>query len=255
MSTLAPVMVTPAWTLVYDTLVSGDFTGLVSTSASGGARLFVGPSKPDSDLFGTYFTCHQDVTLSASEGDKLYARCPSGSAGIIMDSSLVIGGSSAGGSSSVSGGILLTQAENAIKAGRMFEASWSAPLISPGTGAVITIQTGAGGFTLKNLTAQFDGASMELRLYRDAETSNGIEIPALNLNDVAQTQASAVISQSPDIADYGFPAATYVYAVKGQECRAPERILKPNTAYLMTAFNNSDAAQRMSGYLSWIESD
>lgn len=254
MSTLAPVMVTPAWTLVYDTLVSGDFTGLVSTSASGGARLFVGPSKPDSDLFGTYFTCHQGVTLSASEGDKLYARCPSGSAGIIMDSSLVIGGTSAGGSS-VSGGVLLTQAESAIKAGRMFEASWSAPLITPGTGAVITIQTGPGGFLLKNLTAQFDGASMELRLHRDAETSNGIEIPSLNLNDVTQTQASAVISQSPDIADYGFPAATYVYAVKGQECRAPERILKPNTNYLLMAFNSSDAAQRMAGYLSWIEND
>lgn len=253
MTTLAPVSITPAsWTMVYDASANGDFAGLVSTSGSGGAWLIVAHSMPSTSLFGTYCPASQVVSLSAANNDKLYMRSASGNTLAVMDSSLAVAAITSG-SNSGGQGVALTQTESAIKSGRMFEASWSAPSIGAGTGAVITIKTGASEVILKEQIAWFDGASIITQIYRDAVTSDGVEPPRLNLNDVTQTLAGTVISQSPIITEFGNPCAADRYALAGEVSRAPERILKPNTNYIIRVVNDTDAPQRISGYLSWIE--
>lgn len=99
MSTLAPVsVVSNAWTLVYDSTVSGDFVGSMSTPSSAGGSAIIANELPPSGLFGTNFTSRLDVAAYAANGDKIYARTRPGNGMIILDSNLGAGAAKGGGS-------------------------------------------------------------------------------------------------------------------------------------------------------------
>lgn len=98
MSTLAPVsVVSNAWTLVYDSTVSGDFVGSMSTPSSAGGSVIIASEKPPPGLFGTHFSNRLDVAAYAAKGDKIYARTTPGSGVVVLDSSLGVGAMRSGG--------------------------------------------------------------------------------------------------------------------------------------------------------------
>lgn len=264
MSTLAPVTaISSAWTLVYDASVSGDFIGSVSTTSSAGGALIIASALPSTSLFGGYFTGSQMVSLSKAAGDKLYARAFPGPGLIVLDagmSPLPIG--------LFAGTRAITQqnyTEANVKVGRQYEASWNVPALGNGANADVSFVTGSKPIIVKSRIVKFNGTSLVTRVYRGPTFTPGMNIPYANLNDRNPVTGGVVVTLGPDVTATGTEIASPSYDIgtQGQgnstfgtySVYGGERVLRPNTAYLLRINNDSGATQRVSGYISWYEGD
>lgn len=262
MSTLAPVTaVSNAWTLVYDASLSGDFTGLVTTTSSAGGALIIASSAPSNSDFGIYFAAKQPISLSKMAGDKLYARAFPGPGLIVLDagmSSLPVG--------LFSGTRAVTQqnyTEANVKSGRQYETSWNVPALGSGASAYVSFVTGSNPVIVKSRIIKFNGTSLVTRVYRGPTFTPGDPIPYANLNDRNPVVGGVVVTLAPSVTAPGteIAAPSYDVGTDGQgnssygtySVYGSERVLRPNTAYLLQTLNDSGATQRVSGYLSWYE--
>jgi hypothetical protein len=83
MATSSTVVCTTAWTLVYDSTVSGSYSGSVQVTGLGYLR--VAPSVPAAGLSGIELPVGmQPITLTSGDSDKLYGRANNGTISVLL---------------------------------------------------------------------------------------------------------------------------------------------------------------------------
>lgn len=84
MATLNPVSITGDWTLVYDSAVSGTFSGALHTTGEP-IGIFIGDSLPSASAAGIRVGAHTPLKISYAAGEKLYAKAYDGAASVLLD--------------------------------------------------------------------------------------------------------------------------------------------------------------------------
>lgn len=150
-----------------------------------------------------------------------------------------------------------------IKNGVQFEASaLNTGIAAAGTVDVVFI-TGAKPIIVKARQLTFNGTSGTARVFRAPTYTGGTNATIYNLNDRNPVASTVTIKSGATVTATGteFGAVTYLmgstgngqtvvstFAVAGQE-----RILRPNTTYLLRITNTSGSTQDFASYLSWYE--
>lgn len=150
-----------------------------------------------------------------------------------------------------------------VKVGRQYEASWNVPVLGNGAVASVSFVTGASPVIVKSRIVKFNGTSLITRVYRGPTFTPGMNIPYANLNDRNPVTGGVVVTLDPTVTAVGteIAAPSYDIGTNGQgnstfgtySFYGGERVLRPNTAYLLQTLNDSGASQRVSGYISWYE--
>lgn len=153
-----------------------------------------------------------------------------------------------------------------VKNGVQFEASAFIPALTGGANHDTRFTTGAKPVIIKARQLGFDGDGLTARVFRAPTTSGGVAVPVYNLNDInpVATTIAALSGVTTTVTGTEIAAPTTslgsdllgistqgTYAVAGAE-----RILRPNTAYLLRLTNLAPlTAERVAVYLSWYEGD
>lgn len=153
-----------------------------------------------------------------------------------------------------------------VKNGLQFEASFDSPAVAATTGQVNAIFiTGAKPVIIKSRIIDFTGKKIMASVYRTPTYTGGTSVPVYNLNDINPVATTVSVLSGVTISaagtQFGAPNTVYgsdlqgnsvqgTFAVTGQE-----RILRPNTTYLLRIENLGDTTSNISGYLTWYEGD
>lgn len=153
-----------------------------------------------------------------------------------------------------------------VKNGLQFEASFDNPGVEATTGQVNAIFiTGAKPVIVKARIIDFTGKKIRASVYRTPTYTGGTPIPIYNLNDIGPVTTTVSVLSGATITapgtQFGAPNTVYgsdlqgnsvqgTFAVTGQE-----RILRPNTTYLLRIENLGDTPSNIAGYLTWYEGE
>lgn len=259
MASLAPVTVTTAWTLVYDGVASGAFNGAIGYVGGSIPSIYVGPSAPAAAVDGPDFQGIQGVSISAT--DKLYCKCAAGTSSVAMLPDLATLPSSLfNGTSSIT---VEGFVESNVKNGTQFEASNLTAALAAGANQDVIIQVGAKPVVLKGRNVEFNGESLEQNIYRAPTFTGGVAVPVFNLNDVNPVASSVTILSGATVTVPGtqvFAPSYFVGSVTAGTARTAndgvaglERILRPNTTYLLRLTNTGTNTERVGSYSTWYE--
>lgn len=266
MSTRSPVaLVENAWTLIYDTAVTGDFVGMASTSSQFGVALAIAGAPPAGNFLGSFFGLQQAISLSKSAGDKLYARPLAGRGSVTLDSGMLAGAMPVGLFAGTRAITVQNYIEANVKNGVQYEISANVAALGIGANIDTIFTTGAKPVVIKSRIVKFNGTSLATRVYRAPTFTGGTIAPYFNLNDRNPVTGSVVVRSGATVSAPGveFGAPTFDIGSDGQgnsslstyAVTGIERLLAPNTTYLQRVTNDSPAIQRVSTYLTWFEGD
>lgn len=160
---------------------------------------------------------------------------------------------------------LTTQSYNEanVKNGVQYEISADTPALAAGANTDVIFTTGVNPVLIKGRQVKFNGLSLVTRVYRAPTFTGGTVTPYFNLNDRNPVTGTAVVRTGATVTAPGteFGAPTFdlgssgvgnsslsTYSVPGIE-----RLLAPNTTYLLRITNDSAAVQRVTSYLTWYE--
>lgn len=252
-----------AWTLIYDPAVSGDFDGGISRNGGSLAFIRIDTSLPSPTLGGVQVQSAMAITIAASSGTKIYGRSLTDSAYVQMLSEIFPDSFPAGAFLGLRA--LSTQSYNEanVKNGVQYEISSNAPaLVNAATIDTIFI-TGSLPVIIKNRTVKFNNISLLTQVFKGPTYSGGSSIPYFNLNDRNPVAGGVTVISGATVTAPGtqFGAPTYDIGTAGQgnttvstfSTLGQERLLNPNTTYMLRITNDSGSTQRVSSYLSWYE--
>lgn len=156
-----------------------------------------------------------------------------------------------------------TYTEANVKNGVQYEISADTPALAAGANTDVIFTTGANPVLIKGRQVKFNGLSLVTRVYRAPTFTGGTVTPYFNLNDRNPVTGTVVVRTGATVTAPGteFGAPTFdlgssgvgnsslsTYSVPGIE-----RLLAPNTTYLLRITNDSAAVQRVTSYLTWYE--
>lgn len=150
-----------------------------------------------------------------------------------------------------------------VKNGLQYEVSALTPSLAAGANSDTVFVTGAHPVLIKSRIVKFNGLSLATRVYRGPTFTGGTVTPYFNLNDRNPITGGVVIRTGATVTAPGveFGAPTFDIGTDGQgnssygtfSVSGIERLLAPNTTYLLRITNDSAAPQRVSAYLTWYE--
>lgn len=153
--------------------------------------------------------------------------------------------------------------EGNIKRGVQYEVSSNTPSLAIGGNIDTIFITGNQPVVVKNRIVKFNGISLLTRVFSGATYTGGTPVTYYNLNDRNPVAGTVQIIGGSTVTGTGteFGAPTYDIgstdigntSVSTFSAGGFERVLKPNTVYLQRITNDSGAAQRVTGYLTWYE--
>lgn len=149
------------------------------------------------------------------------------------------------------------------KNGSQFEAS-NPPVSIPALGSInLIFITGSKPVIVKDRIVKFNGILLTTRVYRAPVYSGGSPVQVFNLSDINPAPTTVQILAGATVSDVGteFGAPTYDIGstnignttVSTYTAQGAERILRPNTVYLQQITNGDNAAQLVTGALTWYE--
>ena len=160
---------------------------------------------------------------------------------------------------------LVTQSytEANVKNGLQFEASEYNAAVAAGANFDIEFNTGSKRVIVKDRQIAFTGTGVTIDVYEVPTTSGGTAGTVYNLNRINPVAATATYKTAPTVTATGTKVGATAYRLGGtgvgptevSPFAAPgvERVLKPNTKYLLRITNNDAAAQKIAAYLTWYE--
>ena len=123
--------------------------------------------------------------------------------------------------------------------------------------------TGSLPVIIKARQVDFNGTSARANVYRSPTFTGGTPVTYYNLNDISPVAGTVVIRSGGTVTSVGteFGAPSFYIGTDGQANNkvgtyatlGNERILRPNTTYLLRLTNTSAAAMDIATYLSWYE--
>ncbi len=160
---------------------------------------------------------------------------------------------------------IITQSytEANVKNGLQYEASGIAASLAAGANFDVEFQTGAKPVIVKGRQISFTGTQITATVFEAPTTSGGSAATVYNLNRINPVATTCTVKTGITVSATGtqISAPTYgigsagtgnsvngTYAVDGAE-----RVLKPNTKYLLRITNNDAATQKAAAIFSWYE--
>lgn len=150
-----------------------------------------------------------------------------------------------------------------VKKGQQYELSADTPTLANAANIDVIFTTGTLPVIIKSRQVKFNGASLLTRVYRSPTYTGGTVTPYFNLNDINPVAGLSLVRTTPTVTAPGteFGAPTFDIGSTGQgnsslstyAITGIERVLQPNTTYLLRITNDSGATQRVSSYLTWYE--
>ncbi len=150
-----------------------------------------------------------------------------------------------------------------VKKGVQYEVAADTPALGIGLNNDVIFTTGSLPVLIKGRIVKFNGTSLATRVYRAPTYTGGSIVPYFNLSDINPVVGGVTIRSGATVTAPGteFGAPTFdigstnvgntsisTYAVQGIE-----RVLRPNTTYMLRTTNDSPAIQRVVSYLTWYE--
>lgn len=160
---------------------------------------------------------------------------------------------------------LITQSytEANTKNGLQYEASGYNAAVAAGANFDVEFNTGAKPVIIEDRQVAFTGAGITINVYEAPTTSAGTAGTVYNLNRINPVATTVSYKTAPTVTAAGTQAGATTYGLGGtgvgqtvvSAFAAPgvERVLKPNTKYLLRITNNDAAAQKIAAYLTWYE--
>lgn len=160
---------------------------------------------------------------------------------------------------------LVTQSytEANVKSGLQFEASGYNATVAAGTNFDVEFNTGSKRVIIKDRQVSFTGAGVTINVYEAPTTSGGTAGTVYNLNRINPVATTVSHKIAPTVSAPGTQIGATAYGLGGtgvgptevSSFAAPdvERVLKPNTKYLLRITNNDAAAQKIAAYITWYE--
>lgn len=150
-----------------------------------------------------------------------------------------------------------------VKNGVQYEVSNNVAALANAANLDTIFITGANPVLIKSRLVKFNGTSLLTRVYRAPTYTGGTPVAYFNLNDRNPVAGGVSILGGANVTAPGteFGAPTYDIGSEGQgnsslstySTFGVERLLRPNTTYLQRITNDSGAAQRVTGFLTWYE--
>lgn len=148
------------------------------------------------------------------------------------------------------------------KNGNQYEVSGFVASLAAGANVDTIFTTGEWPVIVKSRAVGFNGASLQANVYKNPVFSGGTITPYYNLSDLAPLASDVVIRSGATVTSPGtqFGATTYYIgsATPGSSANVGtfstqgiERILSPNTTYMLRITNTDMEAQTIASYLTW----
>lgn len=151
-----------------------------------------------------------------------------------------------------------------VKNGLQFEFGTQATTVATGANLDILFVTGAKPVIIKDRAISFNGAGIAAVVYETPTVSaNGTALFVGNLSRIAPQSTTISAYQGPTVSNAGTqisaPNASIGSTAQGQSVTGTfstggaERILKPNTSYLLRITNNDTSSCKIAVYVTWYE--
>ena len=152
-----------------------------------------------------------------------------------------------------------------VKNGTQWEVSFESNSVASGASVDSVMQTGDQYVLIKSRLLHFTGSEIESSVYRAPAYTGGTQLPIYNLNTVISGSPLAIMKAGVVVSNVGteIAAKTHAYgtntnvnqAVGSFDVEGVERVLAPNTAYLLRVVNQSDTSIKLSGYITFYEGE
>lgn len=150
-----------------------------------------------------------------------------------------------------------------VKSGVQYEVSSYNPALAAGANQDTIFTTGASAVLIKTRQVGFDAAKLEARVYGGTTYTGGSLVPYFNLNLRNPVAGSVAIRSGATISAAGTEIGAASYMIGSTEVGGRtvgtfqlsglERLLNPNTTYMLRISNTSAAPSQVSTYISWYE--
>lgn len=155
--------------------------------------------------------------------------------------------------------------ESNVKNGTQWEVSFENAAVVAGGNADAVMQTGNQYVLVKNRQVSFTGSEIEISVYKNPTYTGGTPLPVYNLNTSFATAPLATLYAGVSVTSVGTEIAAKTHAY-GSDTNANqtvgsynvigiERVLQPNTAYLLRIQNQSAITAKVAGYITFYEGE
>lgn len=257
MATLDRVTVAGTWTLVH----SGAFTGTVFCLTADAMVYRIASSLPSEADPG--FIGNGHVAVSIGAGSNLYARAIDGAAIVVLDSGTGLGGFPSG----VFEGFRAITTQSYDEANKKNGTQWEASRLLTLAGEAIVysiILTGSKPVDLKSRVLGYTGLGVVGRIFKAPTYTGGTTDPWYNLNTEVSGQPLAQLISAPTVSNNGTQIGADIHGIgpasqiaKGSTPYhlGANRILTPNTAFLLEIQSLDTAPQEVTARLEMYEGD
>lgn len=150
-----------------------------------------------------------------------------------------------------------------VKNGTQFEFSALVPSLAPAATVGTIMVTGAKPVIIKDRQLRFDGEQITAQVFRTPTYTGGVAQPIYNLTDISPQATTVSIVSGATITANGTEVGAPTYAIGSTSPGAStsasyatngsERVLRPNTAYLLLVTNSGTDTTKISAYITWFE--
>lgn len=151
------------------------------------------------------------------------------------------------------------------KNGTQYEYTAANNAVSAGSNFDIVMTTGSKPVLIKNRQISFTGAEVQVSVFKNTVFSAGTALAIYNLNTAMVAPTVSTAKFAPTISNIGTQtgATTTTYGTPDQGNRAigtygligTERVLAPNTNYLLRVTNADTSTCKISAYISFYEGE
>jgi len=152
-----------------------------------------------------------------------------------------------------------------VKNGTQWEVSFENSAVLAGASVDAVLQTGDQYVLIKSRLLSFTGSEIEASVYKNPTFTEGTNLPVYNLNTAVTSSPLAVFKSGVIVSNTGteIAAKTHAYgadtnvnqAIGSYSVAGIERVLLPNTAYLLRITNQAATSIKISGYITFYEGE
>lgn len=152
-----------------------------------------------------------------------------------------------------------------VKNGTQWEVSFENTSVAAGTSADTIMTTGNQYVLIKSRQVNFTGSEIEVSVYKNSTYSGGVIVPVYNLNTAISGSPLATLRAGVTVTSVGteIAAKTHAYGTDTNVNQAAgsynvsglERVLQPNTTYLLRILNQSSITIKVAGYITFYEGE
>lgn len=155
--------------------------------------------------------------------------------------------------------------ESNVKNGTQWEVSFENNSVAAGANIDSVMTTGNQYVLIKSRLISFTGSEIEASVYKNPTFTGGSNLPIYNLNTTFTSSPLAILKSGVTVSAVGteIAAKTHAYgsdtnvnqAIGSYNVVGIERVLQPNTSYLLRIQNQAATSIKIAGYITFYEGE